>query len=296
MTYERIDRIRSRDGRLIKSDSERTARRIEDLEEYVRRNLLDADRFICRHHRDCRASAPPYFYEGQMSHVGKHYDLLVDDQELRIVVVGQEYGQAFARVHVEGRTSMIDGSAKEGFGRRNPHMRGTTSILRLLLGREPGTDVEGEQLFGDGAASAHIFDGFALVNFLLCSAVKNPPDGVRAGKGASSPLMRENCARHFRRTLEILEPTVIVAEGQGVRSWIGGPLELGPEPPACYKGPAIREVARIGGMRADVLTFNHPSAGGQSAFWGNSVASAYLKEVVEPTIAGWRNRWTRTHR
>ena len=77
-----------------------------------------------------------------MSHVGKHYDLLVDDQELRIVVVGQEYGQAFSQVDLEGRTSMIDGSASEGFGRRNPHMRGTTSILRLLLGGEPGTDVE----------------------------------------------------------------------------------------------------------------------------------------------------------
>ena len=231
-----------------------------------------------------------------MSHVGKHYDLLVDDQELRIVVVGQEYGQAFSQVDLEGRTSMIDGSASEGFGRRNPHMRGTTSILRLLLGREPGTDVEGERLFGDGAAGAHIFDGFALVNFLLCSAVTNPPDGVRAGKGASSPLMRKNCARHFRRTLEILEPTVIVAEGQGVRSWIGGLLGLGPKQAACYKGPAIPEVARNGGTRADVLTFNHPSAGGQSAFWGNSVDSAYLKEVVEPTIAGWRNRWMKPHR
>ncbi|MDE2719294.1 hypothetical protein [Candidatus Palauibacter polyketidifaciens] len=48
-----------------------------------------------------------------MSHVGKHYDLLVDDQELRMVVVGQEYGQAFSRVDLEARTSMIDGSVRE---------------------------------------------------------------------------------------------------------------------------------------------------------------------------------------
>ena len=46
-------------------------------------------------------------------------------------------------------------------------MRGTTLPRRLLLGREPGTDAEGERLL-DG----HIFDGFALVNFLLCSALK----------------------------------------------------------------------------------------------------------------------------
>ena len=274
---------------MIKSDPERTARRIRNLEEYVRRDLLDTEHFICGHHRDCRDSAPPYFYEGQMSHVGKHYDLLVDDQELRIVVVGQEYGQAFSRVDLKGRRSMIDGSAREGFGRRNPHMRGTTSILRLLLGREPGTDAEGERLSGDGTASAHIFDGFALVNALLCSAVNKPPEGSRAGRGASSLLMRRNCARHFLRTLEILEPTIIIAEGQGVRSWIGGPLGLGPKPTARYKGPASLEITRISGNRVDVLTFNHPSAPGPSAWWGRSPGSKYLKQVVEPTIVKWRN-------
>ena len=128
---------------MITSDPERTAERIRTLEEYVRRNLLDTERFICKHHRDCRASAPPYFYEGQMSHVGKHYDLLVGGQELRIVVVGQEYGQKCTRVDLVARTAMIDGSASEGFQGRNPHMRGTTSILRLLLGREPCTEAAG---------------------------------------------------------------------------------------------------------------------------------------------------------
>ena len=107
-------------------------------------------------------------------------------------------------------------------------MRGNTGspILRLLLDRRPGTDDEGERLFGADKGTAHIFDGFALVNALLCSAVKKPPEGRKAGKGASSPLMRKSCARHFRRTMEILKPTVIVAEGQGVRSWIGGSLGL----------------------------------------------------------------------
>ena len=275
---------------MIKSDPVRTAARVRYLEEYVRRNLLDTERFICKHHRDCRASAPPYFYEGQMSHVGKHYDLLVAGQELRVVVVGQEYGQAFPRVDLKGRTSMIEGSASEGFRGRNPHMRGTTSILRLLLDRRLGTDDEGERLFTDGAATAHIFDGFALVNALLCSALKNPPDGVKAGKGASSPLMRENCARHFRATMEILEPTVIVAEGQGVRSWIGGSLGLGSKPTPRYEGPGIPEVARISGKRVDILTFNHPSAPGRSAWWGRSPSSKYLKQVVEPTIVTWRNQ------
>ena len=88
---------------LVESNPARTARRIRKLEEYVRCNLLYNERFICKHHQDCRASAPPYFYEGQMSHVGKHYDLRVGGQELRIVVVGQEYGQQLTGVDLEGQ-------------------------------------------------------------------------------------------------------------------------------------------------------------------------------------------------
>ena len=189
------------------------------------------------------------------SHVGKHYDLSAGGRDLRIVVIGQEYGQTAVKVDLEARTAMFDKSAGKGFRGRNPHMRGTTSILRLMLGRRLGTDDDGERLFGKG--TAHIFDGFALVNALLCSAVGKPPEGMRAGMGASSRLMRKNCARHFRKTMEILEPTVIVAEGQGVRSWIGGPLGLGAKPASTYDGPARPEIARIAGERVDILTFNH---------------------------------------
>lgn len=89
-----------------------------------------------------------------------------------------------------------------------------TSTLRLLLGRETGDDKAGEWLFGD-----HIFDGFALVNYLLCTVLKDPrsEEAHGGGKGYSSPAMRHNCAHHFLRTMEILEPTVIVVHGRTLR-------------------------------------------------------------------------------
>lgn len=274
---------------MIESDPARTAERIWKLEEYVRLNLLCNERFICEHHRACRASVSSFsFFEGQMSHVGKHYDLLVDGRELRVVVVGQEYGQPLTRIDLQGRTAMIDGAADRGFRGRNKHMRGTTSILRLLLGRPLGTGHKGERLFAGDQRTAHVFDGFALVNALLCSAVEG-----RKTKGESSPLMRTNCARHFRLTMEILEPTVIVVEGQRVRDWIGGSLGLGSKPDSVYYGPATSEIGRVAGGRVDVLTFNHPSAGNPSNWWGNSIESAYLREVVEPTIARWRDHRAR---
>lgn len=126
-------------ARFTQSDPERTRERFRRLREYVRQNLLVDGQFICKHYRKCLASSPnrDAFYEGQMSHLGKHYDLTVDGQELRIVVVGQEYGSRHRCVTLEERTAMGDRS--KGFKGRNPHMRGTTSLLRLMLGRTAGS-------------------------------------------------------------------------------------------------------------------------------------------------------------
>ena len=154
----------------IQSDTERTTRRIQRLQEYVHQHLVANGHFVCKHLPECRASSqnPDAFYEGQMSYVGQHYDLTVDGRELRIVVVGQEYGSWDRCVDLEGRTRMIDRSRARRFKGRNPHMQGTTSLLRLLLGRHTGRDWEGEVLrFADALPVGHIFDGFALVNFLL---------------------------------------------------------------------------------------------------------------------------------
>lgn len=277
-------------GGIIQSDPQKTAGRIDELNEYVHRNLLTDGKFVCEHYQACRASGPKVFYEGQMSHVGKHYDLTVGGRELRIVVVGQEYGQRSCLVDLEARTAMIDGSAGKDFTKRNPHMAGTTSILRLLLGRQAGKDSQGEKLFQHGARTGHVFDGFALVNYLLCSALTDTPKGMNAGKGCSTQKMKQNCAKHFLRTLEILEPTVIVAEGQGVRRWIGGPLGLGEKHPTQYDGPATPETTCLAGKPVDILTFNHPSASGRSGWWGKSPKSKYLRLVVEPTIERWRSR------
>ncbi|MCY4400848.1 MAG: hypothetical protein OXE96_16130 [Gemmatimonadetes bacterium] len=271
----------------IQSDPARTARRLARLEEYVHRNLIADGTFICQHHEACRASRPQAFYEGQLSHVGKHYDLTVNGRDVRIVIVGQEYGQHYRLVSLRARTTMIEGSAALKFGKRNPHMAGTTSILRLLLGREAGAGRKGEGLFTDRAQPDHIFDGFALVNALLCTALKEPPT-TGAGKGYSSGLMRRRCPKtHFRPTMEILEPTVIVAEGQGVRRWIARALGLPPRPRS-----STLDVADLPG-RPEVLTFDHPSAPG-SGWWGRSSRSEYLTRVVAPAIRGWRYRTQRT--
>ena len=267
---------------VIRSYPGRTRERVRLLEEYVRANLLSEEgSFTCASYSQCRASRSGFpFHPGQMSHVGRHYDLEVDGRPMRIVVLGQEYGQARECVDLAGRSEMLRRSAQAGFRGRNPHMKGVTSTLRLLLGRELGDDMEGESLF-DG----HIFDGCAQVNYLLCTALTKPreKDAHGGGRGNSSAEMQRNCGRHFLRTMEILEPTVIVVHGLALRRWMANALPLPPQ-------GGISEVVEMAGRPVEMLTFTHPSAGGHSGWWGTTPRTQYLRETVAPVIQSFLDR------
>ena len=267
---------------MIRSFPGRTRERIRLLEDYVRAELLSAEgSFICSSYAECRASRAGFpFHQGQMNHVGRHYDLEVEGRAMRIAVLGQEYGQARDCVDLAGRSEMLAESAGAGFRGRNPHMKGVTSTLRLLLGRELGEGAKGERLL-DG----HIFDGCAQVNYLLCTALDKPrsKNAHGGGRGHSSPAMQRNCARHFLRTMEILEPTVIVVHGLALRRWMTNALPLPQE-------GSTAEVLEIAGQQVDLLTFTHPSAGGHSGWWGTTPRTRYLLKTVAPAVREFRWR------
>ena len=88
--------------------------------------------------------------------------------------------------------------------------------------------------------------------------------------------MQKNCANHFLRAVEILDPTLIVLQGFGVRNWLGKALELKP------RTKPIEQI-NFGGTARTVMTFMHPSAP-SSGWWGNSLESKYLQGTVIPTV------------
>lgn len=250
---------------------------------------------MCRSYETCRGSHPGAFFEGQLHHVGPHYDLAVDGIPLRVVVVGQEYGKGPARVSVVTRTDMIVHSAKErrfraehGRAGRKPHLRATTSLLRALFGRAPGADYEGEWL-QLATGKVHVFEAFALANFLLCSAVDadfgTDVDGAfftnqkRAGqRGRATRVMKKNCATHFRRAIEILDPTVIIAQGMAVRRWIAQVFDSAE---SIHESLPVERV-RLGSSQVVLATFVHPSAPTASN-WGMNEGQPYLLDTVVPT-------------
>jgi hypothetical protein len=228
------------------------------------------------------------FFEGQMSHVGHRFDLRVNGRPLRVVVVGQEMGwprepgarSVASLVSLERRHGMILG--KSGLGRRyyadkhhesrNPHMRGTTSALRIIFGKGLGLRHEEEFVYPVRGRPFHIFDGFALVNRLLCSA-----GPVRSSLGRSTRTMRDNCLEHFVATLRILEPTLVVLQGRGVDLWTRSVFTR----ERSYGEHLHR--ASFEGRKLQLCTFSHPSARG-GLRWGDSLEAPYLREVVVPTL------------
>lgn len=161
-------------------DTHATQRRLDEIHRYTTENVLAGKNFICSSWQACESSigADCSFTEGQLSHVGHHFDLTRDGRDLRVVVVGQEVG---ATGHPRTTITERHRAVHEGSGikkrfvsdgvhkRRNPHMLGTTLALRTIFGTGAAVDREGE-FVEIGGSKVHIFDCFALVNRLICSA------------------------------------------------------------------------------------------------------------------------------
>jgi hypothetical protein len=263
----------------ITFDRQRTEARRLAIEQYLTANVLGAN-FVCSDYRECRSSHAGTFYEGQLHHVGQFFDLRLDGSPFRVVVVGQEYGHAPARVSCQTRYDGIMSTgldqrfkARDGYQARNPHMRGTTNVLRLLFGIPPGSDHDSEFISISGS-QIHIFDAFALVNYLLCSAVS--ADGTM--RGLATPTMKDNCRNHFREIIHILEPSVMVVQGKSFWGWINQIFD------AVEQETAHVVRATLGTTVMFIGVFTHPS----SHFphnWGANDRTPYLLETVAPSIS-----------
>jgi len=277
---------------LIEVDLGATRRRIKRLRRYVAANLLKDRSFLCPYRRECRRSLSDadVFRPATMSHVGHRFDLRLDGRDLRIVVVGQESGwpkgpdamRKASKVSLAARYAAVHDDT--GLGRRyyatpehegrNPHMRGTTSALRVVFGHGLGTNFAGEWVCPENDRPFHLFDGFALVNRLLCSA--GPPG---SSTGHPTRLMRDNCLEHFEATLSILQPTLVVLQGALVARSAEGAL------PVVRRRGEHSYTSDLNGQLVQVCVFSHPAAHG-SQRWGNGLDAPYLKQVVVPTLQG----------
>ncbi|MGB2567116.1 hypothetical protein ACPFP2_01495 [Micromonospora citrea] len=266
------------------SDTVATTRRIQRLRQYMAQNVLaPSGQCICRKLGSCRQSVLPSrrtasgaraaFAAGQLSHVGHHYDLLVDGRPMRILVIAMETGRSREGVTLEERHAEVMHSAGLPFTGRNPHMQGVTSALRTAVGRRPGADREGEHLPVHGLRKAvHLFDAFAMANMRLCSATD---PGTTRSRGNAT--MSRNCSPHMAATIKLLEPTLCIVQGAAVHSALATLMTHRRQ-----LGPRLEQV-RIAGVDTLVADFTHPSAWGRHR-WAGLTTVPYLYDTVVPTL------------
>lgn len=161
-------------------------------------------------------------------------------------------------------------------------MKGTTSALHVIFGAELGADHDGEMINVNGER-IHIYGAFSLLNFLSCTALPEmQTEKVSARRGSESGQasreMWENCARHVRCALQILDPTLVIVQGHGVADAMAS-SGLG----SGRNGEILERVEFKVGSTALVAKFTHPCAR-WSQNWGTNDSTPYLLKTVQPTI------------
>ena len=81
--------------------------------------------------------------------------------------------------------------------KKNNHIRGTLMILQNIFGIE----------------SDYVYSSYALTNLMRCSF----QDGDKydnVSNVSSTSIMKENCLKHLIKEIEILEPTIVIFQGE----------------------------------------------------------------------------------
>lgn len=264
-------------------DADDTARRRAALKRYVRGALLTAEgRFICKScDAVCRGSAAVKdlaFIEGEMPHMGEYFSLVDEnDSPTRVVVVGQERGRGKSIVQMEERTAVVQ--SKRDPWERNPHLRGTTNALLVMMGLSPGGR-DGESILVDGSAR-HVLDCFVLTNSTLCSAlVKHRGTGLPTTSGKPTPEMKKRCVEHLQAMLHIWEPTILLLQGDSARVTASDALST-----SFVRGSAID--IRINDTNCRVCPVTHPNSHSSSKpdilGWVYPT-SHYFRETLTPML------------
>jgi hypothetical protein len=207
---------------------------------------------------------------GESPYLGNRFSLTaLTGNPVRIVVVGKERGGDESNISMTRRGEIVRGFVRRG--EPTKHLLGTFLAARMILTGDagqawkPSVDVSGE--------SVHISECFALVNSVACSCKERA--SVR--KASATTEMRRNCSSHLSAMMRILDPTVIVAQGNTAHSVLQSVITGVPEKP-------LDALLTVDLDHRPILlgSFSHPSPPGQKPWWRSDLP--YFRDVVAPAL------------
>lgn len=186
------------------ADVDKTRDRCKKLLEYYKREGLNADDFHCSHYGECLNSQTKCNvvkqYSGGTVGVTPFYDLSYNGKPIRILIVGKE--NAYMKNMEYGTSPNFKENCLNilnciNWENKNNHIKGTLMILENIL----------------GVKSDYAYASYALTNLMRCS-FQNEDKLENASNVNSTSIMKENCLRHLIKEIEILEPTLIIFQGE----------------------------------------------------------------------------------
>ncbi|HEV2352367.1 MAG TPA: hypothetical protein VG028_21235 [Terriglobia bacterium] len=246
----------------------RTDGRLDKLRRYCEQDAkIDPRNFHCKYYGECKSSVSTglTFIPGGLAHVGEDYDVTLGDQDLRIMFVGYDYGNGSDCL--ENRRTAI----QEYAGHLNPHYRGIVKVMMEIF--QVGCDSEGE-----GHVWRPLLRKMAQTNATRCCASRNG-----AMRTNTTREMQQNCWGHFRKEIEILEPTIIFFHGARLRQSLMQNLQRGEPnqaPPTALSQQVghhcqlIEWTAFSRKFTSALLFFNHPAFGHFGNQWEAKVVPA----------------------
>ena len=148
----------------------------------------------------------------QLPHVGKCYAMKRNGNPFRIIIFGSEPavpGNWDMRCK-QKITQSFNNKENRTFDHKSNHMRGTLFTLQLLFGMDPDENNREMRIEKSNKNEIGIYNAFALSNILLYRETRKNSD---ESTGDIADKIWGNCVIHFKRTIEILQPQIVILQG-----------------------------------------------------------------------------------
>lgn len=195
-------------------NTDKTQERIQKLHKYYDKNGLNADNFFCKYFPSCSQSVNLREFKKQFSGttaaVMPFYDSEFGGKEIRILIVGKEHG--YMQNLEFGILPNFDSFNETvlncvNWEKMNNHMKGTRDILKYIF------EVD----------SNNVLSAYTLSDAYRCSFQKIDKFS-NVSNVNSTKCMKNNCIKHLLAEIKILEPTLIITQGewavQGINNFV----------------------------------------------------------------------------
>lgn len=223
------------------------------LNELYNKEGLNAERFDCKFYSECLSSQKGKYvgeqYAGGTAAISPFYDVSYNGIPMRTLIVGKETG--YMKNEKYGTSPNFYENCNNvlnciNWKHKNNHIKGTLMILQYLF--QVNTE--------------YIYSSYALSNSLRC-AFQDLAKIENLSSVNDTKIMRDNCIKYLFEEVDILEPNLIICQGEwsirGKGNFIEKMSKRYEEKPVCLRKNTNGKYGLFKFNKCYVMTCHHPA-------------------------------------